>query len=207
MNIYYDCRFDMPVGVTSLVLFVEMCNMKCKYCNYKDLLKNYKKISCNELKEILDKHKNLIECITICGGEPTLYKFLISYIYKYTKINNLRLCIFTNLLLYDNLPLPIRNIIEDFSKCEIKQSNNNGSTNKNKQIKTSHDIMLVCDVKGTSIENICNNTNLSYHIAEKLLNNYFRLCLCDNIIWRCNEYVERNELFNKLKNKIEYRCV
>lgn len=78
---------DYP-GVTSFVVFTPGCNFDCWYCyNRKTLLtKNVDEYDENEVLEMISKRKKLLQGVVLSGGECTLQKDLIDFIYKIKNI-------------------------------------------------------------------------------------------------------------------------
>ena len=74
---------DYP-GVASFVVFTPGCNFDCWYCyNRKTLLtKNVDEYDENEVLEMISKRKKLLQGVVISGGECTLQKDLIDFIYN-----------------------------------------------------------------------------------------------------------------------------
>jgi len=70
---------DYP-GKISSVIFTPDCNYSCSSCHAKEILRSGQKISEKEFFQYLDSHKNWIDAIVLCGGEPTLEKGLVKFI-------------------------------------------------------------------------------------------------------------------------------
>jgi len=67
-------------GVPSCILYLGGCNMRCPYCNMKDLVLNYKNmevIPFEKIKEFLLSNKKWVEGVVISGGEPSLNRGLV----------------------------------------------------------------------------------------------------------------------------------
>ena len=79
---------DYP-NKTAAIIFTVGCNFDCVYCHNKELFKdkNIKNrlISEKEIFEFLNKRKNILEAVSITGGEPTLHKDLPDFISKIKK--------------------------------------------------------------------------------------------------------------------------
>ncbi len=83
-GIYKTSLIDYP-GKISAVLFTGGCNLRCRYCHNPDLACNWQEMdhcSDEETIDLLRKRKNLIDGVTISGGEPTLSKNIFSFIKK-----------------------------------------------------------------------------------------------------------------------------
>ena len=80
---------DYPNKMTA-VIFTVGCNFDCIYCHNKELFKdkNIKNrlIAEKEIFEFLNKRKNILEAVSITGGEPTLHKDLPDFINKIKKL-------------------------------------------------------------------------------------------------------------------------
>jgi pyruvate formate lyase activating enzyme len=83
-GIYKTSLIDYP-GKISAVLFTGGCNLRCRYCHNPDLACNWQDMpqsSDEDTLDLLRKRKNLIDGVTISGGEPTLSKDLFSFMEK-----------------------------------------------------------------------------------------------------------------------------
>ena len=69
---------DYPDNICAVV-FTKECNMNCKYCHNKALSSTNKYIEVDQVLQFLNKRKNLLDGITITGGEPTLCKGLYEF--------------------------------------------------------------------------------------------------------------------------------
>ncbi|MFN2340400.1 MAG: anaerobic ribonucleoside-triphosphate reductase activating protein [Halanaerobium sp.] len=82
---------DYP-GQLTAILFTQGCNLKCPYCHNPELI-SIKSDSPEFDKEkffsFLEKRKNILDAVTITGGEPTLQKDLIPFIKKIKEMNYL----------------------------------------------------------------------------------------------------------------------
>jgi len=85
-------------GNLSMILFTGGCNFRCSYCHNPDfvlpeLIKFEEK---NKILEFLEKRKNTLDSVVICGGEPTLHgENLINWI-KYIKTLGYKIKLDTN---------------------------------------------------------------------------------------------------------------
>ena len=76
---------DFPGGKVCSVLFTSGCNKRCPFCHNFELVQDKSiTIDYDEVVGYLVKRKNMIDGITISGGEPTIYKDLPDFI-KYIK--------------------------------------------------------------------------------------------------------------------------
>jgi pyruvate formate lyase activating enzyme len=136
----------------STVLFTQGCNMDCPYCHNPELIpheNDSEYMNLDYFWEYLDKRVNLIDGITITGGEPLIQPSiydLISKIKEYnllvkldtngTNYNLLKKLIDDNLV--DYVAMDIKGPIEEYDKfCGIKISNT-----MVKSIEKSKDIII-----------------------------------------------------------------
>ena len=75
---------DYPGKITAII-FVFGCNFSCCYCHNPELVKP--KLKPEEISEeiffkFLEKRKNVLDAVTVTGGEPTLYKDLPEFLAK-----------------------------------------------------------------------------------------------------------------------------
>lgn len=78
---------DIPIYKAPIIAHVSVtsaCNMNCKYCSVRNIHKNFKELSTEECKKIIDK---LVEWgvfqIGLTGGEPTVRKDIVELV-RYT---------------------------------------------------------------------------------------------------------------------------
>ena len=65
------------------VIFTICCNLRCNYCHNKILWdENCKQINPDEVLNLLQRKKNLLDGVVITGGEPTIQKNLSSFAKK-----------------------------------------------------------------------------------------------------------------------------
>lgn len=75
---------DYP-GKISAVIFTGGCNLKCRYCYNYDLVMNHDKMETYSEEYVfsfLEKRKNILDGVTVTGGEPTLRKALPEFLAK-----------------------------------------------------------------------------------------------------------------------------
>lgn len=74
---------DFP-GVPASVVFTQGCNFRCPFCHNPELVfpNADTTLKDEELFTTLSKRKGIVKGVVITGGEPTLYKDLIDFIYK-----------------------------------------------------------------------------------------------------------------------------
>jgi pyruvate formate lyase activating enzyme len=99
---------DYPEEICS-VLFVEGCNLRCRFCHNTDLIefKESPSISFDEILQTLLKRKKVISAVVFSGGEPTLHADLPDYM-KTIKNHGFKLKLDTN----GSFPDKIKNIID-----------------------------------------------------------------------------------------------
>jgi pyruvate formate lyase activating enzyme len=81
-GIYKTSLIDFP-GKISSVIFCGGCNLRCGYCHNPELACDWKRLALLNNEEVLDflrKRKNVLEGVTISGGEPTLSPRIDSFL-------------------------------------------------------------------------------------------------------------------------------
>ncbi len=81
-GIYKTSLIDFP-GRICTVLFSGGCNLRCRFCHNPDLACNRSSLerSSNEQAlELLHRRKNIIDAVTLSGGEPTLSSNIEAFI-------------------------------------------------------------------------------------------------------------------------------
>ena len=80
-----------------MIFFTKGCNFRCSYCHNPELVIGKEKcnLSVENITDILKKRKNVVEAISICGGEPTLHENLIQWA-KYIKKQGYKIKLDTN---------------------------------------------------------------------------------------------------------------
>jgi len=113
---------DYPDEICS-VLFVEGCNLRCRFCHNTDLIeiKESPSIPFDEIVQTLLKRKKVISAVVISGGEPTLHNDLPDYM-KILKDQGFKQKLDTN----GSFPEKIKNIIDsdlvEYIALDIKTS-------------------------------------------------------------------------------------
>ena len=119
---------DYPSKV-ACIIFTQGCNMKCPFCQNSELIPTDSTLLVDE-KEILDYltlRKNVLNGVTISGGEPTIQKDLKDFIKKVKEIgydvkldtnglNNKVLEELVNENLIDYVAMDIKNSLPKYSK-------------------------------------------------------------------------------------------
>ncbi len=75
---------DYPEKI-SCVLFTGGCNFRCRYCHNPELVIGYEDlpdITEDFVFDYLERRKNLLDAVVVCGGEPTLHKDLPDFLKK-----------------------------------------------------------------------------------------------------------------------------
>ena len=73
---------DYP-GMVATTVFMGGCNFRCPFCHNADLVINpERKYDENEILTFLKKRKGIIDGVCITGGEPTLQKDLLEFVYR-----------------------------------------------------------------------------------------------------------------------------
>ncbi len=119
---------DYPDHI-SCIIFTQGCNMRCPFCQNSELIPTDSTLLVDE-KEILDYltlRKNVLNGVTISGGEPTVQKDLKDFIKKVKEIgydvkldtNGLNNKVLENLVnenLIDYVAMDIKNALPKYSK-------------------------------------------------------------------------------------------
>lgn len=85
-GIQKNTLIDYP-GKVACTIFTVGCNFRCPFCYSSELvlpekIKNQPRISEADFFEFLDKRRNLLDGVVICGGEPTIHKDLPQFAKK-----------------------------------------------------------------------------------------------------------------------------
>ncbi len=73
---------DYP-GKISAILFTIGCNFHCPYCHNPELVQETAdEIGVGEIFSFLERRKNILDAVTITGGEPTIHEDLIPFVRK-----------------------------------------------------------------------------------------------------------------------------
>ncbi len=114
---------DYPGKICS-VIFTGGCNLRCGYCHNPDLACNCRDLPLSSNEEVLgfiSKRKNLIDGVTITGGEPTLSRNLDSFLEKVKSIG-LSVKLDSNGLKPDVLRRILARGLIDYAAIDIKTS-------------------------------------------------------------------------------------
>ncbi len=77
------CSFIDYPGKISAIIFTVGCNFHCPYCHNPELVnETATEIPESEIFDFLLRRKNILEAITITGGEPTVHTDIIQFIQK-----------------------------------------------------------------------------------------------------------------------------
>lgn len=112
------------VGKTCATLYVGGCNFKCPYCNKKNIVflnKDNNEIDIDSINDYLDKRKNVLEAITISGGEPLIQNGLKEYI-KSLKAKKYLVKIDTNGSNYKLLKELVDDRLVDYVSMDVKNT-------------------------------------------------------------------------------------
>ncbi|HOO28091.1 MAG TPA: anaerobic ribonucleoside-triphosphate reductase activating protein [Lachnospiraceae bacterium] len=114
---------DYP-GLVAATIFSGGCNLRCPFCHNMNLVKHPESeplLSEEEIFSFLNSRKNLLDGICITGGEPTLQKDLIPFIYKIKELGY-RVKLDTNGTFPNVLKTLIQNQLIDYVAMDIKSS-------------------------------------------------------------------------------------
>ena len=113
---------DYPDHI-SCIVFTQGCNLKCPFCQNSELIaysSNFL-VQEDEILEYLNLRKNVLNGITISGGEPTLQKDLKEFIKKVKEIG-LDIKLDTNGTNYELLKELVENKMVDYVAMDIKNT-------------------------------------------------------------------------------------
>ena len=152
----------------SCIIFTQGCNMRCPFCHNSSLipLEGDAEVSEEEFFEYIEKRKNMLDGVTISGGEPTVQKDLKDFIKK-VKAIGYEIKLDTNGMNFSLLKELIDEKLVDYVAMDIKNS-------INKYEETS-------GVKKINIDNILNSIELlkqnkvQYEFRTTIINEYHSL--------------------------------
>ena len=107
----------------SCIIFTQGCNLRCPFCQNSTLIpiESENLISEKEILDYLTLRKNVINGLTISGGEPTLQADLKEFIIKVKELG-LEVKLDTNGMNYNILKELIDNKLVDYVAMDIKNS-------------------------------------------------------------------------------------
>jgi len=113
---------DYPNHI-SCIIFTQGCNLKCPFCQNSTLipLDSENLIEESEVLDYLNLRKNILDGVTISGGEPTLQKDLKEFIGK-VKETKLDIKLDTNGMNYNLLKELVAEKLIDYVAMDIKNS-------------------------------------------------------------------------------------
>ena len=155
---------DYPNHI-SCIIFTQGCNLKCPFCQNSTLISfdNNNLIDENEILEYLSLRKNIINGVTISGGEPTLQPDLEEFICKIKELD-LDVKLDTNGTNFDVLKKLIDKKLIDYVAMDIKNS-------LDKYSKTA-------GISNINIQNVLNSIELlkqgkvDYEFRTTIINEY-----------------------------------
>lgn len=114
---------DYP-GKVAATIFFGGCNYRCPFCHNRNLVDHPESepvISSQEILSFLKSRKNILDGVCITGGEPTLQKDLIPFLYEIKKLGYL-VKLDTNGSHPDILKALVENQLIDYVAMDIKSS-------------------------------------------------------------------------------------
>ena len=158
---------DYPNHI-SCIIFTQGCNLKCPFCQNSTLipLNSENLIEEDEVLAYLSPRKNILDGVTISGGEPTLQKDLKEFIGK-VRETGLDIKLDTNGINYNLLKELVEEKMIDYVAMDIKNS-------LSKYEKTS-------GVQNINMENILKSIELlkqnkiDYEFRTTIINEYHTL--------------------------------
>ena len=165
---------DYPDHI-SCIVFTQGCNLRCPFCQNSTLIPMEAEnlIDENEILDYLSLRKNILNGVTISGGEPTLQTDLKDFIKKIKNIG-LDIKLDTNGLNFNLLKDLIENKLIDYVAMDIKNS-------FNKYNQTS-------GIEKINIDNILNSINylkqnkIDYEFRTTIINEYHTIQDIYNIL-------------------------
>lgn len=167
-GIHKTSLIDYPGKVCS-ILFTGGCNLRCGYCHNPELACNSMNLdtySNQDALNIIAKRKNLIDGISISGGEPTLSKNVVDFI-KSIKELSLSVKLDTNGLNPDVIGrLQEKNLL-DYVAVDIKTSPEKYEFLTNKKIDFSKITRTLDIIRSSGIEYEVRTTCIPYFVTLK----------------------------------------
>lgn len=205
-------------GHVGAILFTGGCNFRCFYCHNPQFVipERIKFLPKEYVLNFLQKRKQLIESIIICGGEPTIHPNLIEWI-KLIKSLGYRIKLDTNATNTQMFRKIIDEKLVDFIAVDFKAT----TKNYNKVIVSNFDSKIIMGnlkylVKSQIDYEIRTTIHSDIHTKEEILN---MICEMKNIgvknyylqlykqpietVGNSNESNFDKEIFNEIKIKLE----
>jgi len=205
-GLYKSSLLDFP-GKISAVVFTGGCNLRCGYCHNPHLAVNpesLEKIDEEEIIKYLVKRKNLLDSVTISGGEPLLQKRLLSFINRVKEAAGLLVKIDTNGCFPDVLGDIICSGYVDYVAMDMKTSPQKYS----KLTGTDFDFQKLMDSL-----NVLKDSGVEYELRTTCVPDFVTLEDIQSIAERTGrvknyylqQYVSSNELISEgFRNIIPY---
>jgi pyruvate formate lyase activating enzyme len=106
-------------GKMATVVFLSGCNWKCPFCHNFDLCKNQNNMAEEEVLTYLEKKKNWIDGVVLCGGEPLLNNDIFDFVKK-IKDTGFSIKLDTNGSFPERLSSLIKEDLVDYVAMDIK---------------------------------------------------------------------------------------
>lgn len=142
------------IGYNQLFIRFSKCNLKCKFCDT-DFISDLKEYTAQELKDIVNSHKN-VHSISLTGGEPLLDT---DFLCEFLPLISSKVYLETNGTLYENLEKIINyiDIISMDIKLQSSSLNPDTFSNHEKFIKIAKAASKEIYLKVVFDENISDN--------------------------------------------------
>ncbi|NLC66282.1 MAG: anaerobic ribonucleoside-triphosphate reductase activating protein [Clostridium sp.] len=133
---------DYP-GLISAICFTRGCNLRCPYCHNPDLVlfdidRDESQNKHKEFIEYITLRKNMLEGVTVSGGEPLIHKDLVDLIYQIKNLN-LKVKLDTNGMFPNRLKFLLDKNLIDYIALDYKGS----SQSLNKAVGLNENINLL----------------------------------------------------------------
>jgi len=170
-----DCVDYSFVSDGSLTIYMPRCNMKCHYCNYKQMLKmkNLKSMNIINLKQFMIDNSPFYDVVVISGGEPTIYAELPEIVKLANQLEK-EVILYTNLLKFNDDIIGIDKIVVDvkgFAPIPIERDVGISLSDAERLIakydKYKNDERFVFRLRN-GLTNVMGFKNVEYYDVEKL---------------------------------------
>ncbi len=164
---------DYP-GKISCVIFLSGCNFSCPYCHNPDLAKGLAPASGTfteqQIFEFLEERKNFLEGVVISGGEPTIYRELIS-LCKRVKMMGYSVKLDTNGSNPGLMQTLINNSLIDYVAMDIKTDPDHYAPIIQKDSHPGDILSSIRNIMGSSLPYEFRTTCIKPFVSESVITN------------------------------------